>query len=99
MVGISVRLHLEVMAMSVLDSSNINTTPGSNHASPFSPPKGWKGTGKEYVELLKTRYRQIGFYQRLYSTANFARKGHSINVVGPYATEAKIIIEAMKNNL
>lgn len=84
--------------MYVLDSSNINTEPGAHLASPFSPPKGWEGDSKDYVNLLKKRYRCVDFYQRMYSVAKFARQG-SIRVTGPFANEAKRVIEAMRNTI
>lgn len=84
--------------MGVFNVSLVDTTPGSDQECPFTPPSGWDGGKPDYLELMRRRYRCVGHYQRMHVTANFANRG-SIEVVGPFADEAKDIIMAMRNKL
>ncbi|EAB9607600.1 MULTISPECIES: hypothetical protein [Gammaproteobacteria] len=81
--------------MAVIDVSKVDTTPGNDAVCSFSPPEGWKGESAAYVELMRSRYRDLMHGQRMLVTASFARRG-SIKATGPFADEAMQIINSMK---
>lgn len=84
--------------MGTMNASIIDTTPGKEPASPFSPPAGWSGNADDYMELMRQRYKDLMFGQRLRFIASFARKNR-VTVSGPYTDAAKKIISSiMKNN-
>lgn len=85
--------------MSVLDASVIDTTPGSAAHCPFSPPAGWEGGSGDYVALLRSRYRDLMYGQRMRFTASFRRRG-PVRIAGPFAKEAAEVLHSiiMKRN-
>lgn len=80
--------------MAVIDVSKVDTLPGNDAACSFSPPEGWKGESAAYVELMRSRYRDLMHGQRMLVTASFARRG-SIKATSPFADEAMQIINSM----
>ncbi len=83
--------------MPVIDVSKVDTTPGNDEVCSFSPPEGWEGDSAAYIELMRSRYRNLMHCQRMIVTASFARR-ESIQVTGPFADEATKIINSMKMN-
>lgn len=83
--------------MATMNASIIDTTPGMESASPFSPPIGWNGNADDYMELMRQRYKDLMFGQRMRFVVSFSRK-NNVTVSGPYTDAAKKIISSMKNN-
>lgn len=83
--------------MGAFNVSEVDTTPGANDNCPFTPPDGWEGGELEYLELMRRRYRCVGHYQKMVVTANFAKR-NSVQVTGPFSTEAMDIISVLKSN-
>jgi len=69
----------------------INTNPGAG--GPFAPPAGWDGSGDDYRELLRERYRSDHAARQ--QIAVVAKRLRSVSFNGHWAIEARKIAEAV----
>ena len=89
--------------MCVLNVAIIDTTPGQSTSNPFCPPEGFSGTAEDYTNLCRSRYSEdVMFGQRMVVIARYAARPSSqvqtpAQVIGPYAAQAQMIIDALIN--
>lgn len=84
--------------MPAFDCTKIETLPGKENESAFSPPENWSGDSRAYFELMRERFKDRVLVQRIYFAASCFRKQISI-VTGPFDQEATTIINAINNRL
>jgi len=78
----------------VIDFSRIDTTPGAAFA--LAPPQGWKGNTEAYRKLMRERWQNdVGVKQHLVVISRIIAKGTEVTFVGPFAKQAKAIIESV----
>ena len=72
----------------------LDTQPGAG--SPASPPEGWNGDGPTYrTRLLARAGKKTSAGQLLLAVAHHAsdgEHGHTVEVIGPYAEEAREVL-------
>jgi hypothetical protein len=73
--------------MGVHDARVIDTRPGGSPDDPFSPPPGWEGGQEAYWELLRERWDELKWGQRLRISVRIATQ-ERVTVKGPYAKTA-----------
>ncbi|MBF0391338.1 MAG: hypothetical protein HQL38_01545 [Alphaproteobacteria bacterium] len=81
--------------MTTMNLNNIDTTPGANGDNPFCPPAGFEGNSEGYKALLRERWSDIMFGQRMAAIARHAARNTSMVVKGPFALEARTIIDGL----
>lgn len=81
--------------MAIMDASHVETAPGAAGVHPFSPPDGWDGDADAYVELMRERYKSMNFKQEILLIAFFRKRGGETRFTGPFAREAKGILDAL----
>jgi len=75
----------------ILDMSTVDTTPGARCA--LAPPTGLDLDADGYRDLMRNRYRNDpGARQHMLI---FARRLASTKIIGPWAAEARSILEAI----
>lgn len=82
-------------AVGVHEALPVDTTPGANHV--FAPPDGWSGSKKEYLNLMRLRWSaMLSASQQIAVTSNFVRRyGTQAKYVGPFADEARYVIQSL----
>ncbi len=80
--------------MGVFNASIMNTEPGGCGSNPWSPPVDWEGDEVEYKALLRKRWGDLMWGQRLRLTVSLASKS-SVESCGPYAHAAAEILNAI----
>ena len=81
-----------------LDVSLVDTSPGASECNPFSPPAGFTGSPDDYVQLLRSRFKDIALGQRMQVIArhyNNPEAEKPTKIEGPYRLEAWNIIHTL----
>ncbi|GLW61695.1 hypothetical protein Hthe01_20440 [Hydrogenophilus thermoluteolus] len=81
----------------VIDLLRVDTEPGASSA--FAPPAGFKGDGRKYVEYMRERWKKDPCVrQHVAIVGRLMAKKRFVFFRGPYALEAKGIVEAVMKN-
>ena len=80
--------------MGLINMRFLHTTPGSVADDPFCPPQGWEGDQKAYRELLRQRWGDLMWGQRLRLYIRIAQE-NPIHAYGPYAEMAARVINQL----
>jgi len=72
-----------------------DTTPGAG--GPFAPPAGWSGDADAYHALMRERYRDDPMLRQWMVLA--VRRRGEIRWRGPWAAEARVIVERLAEHL
>ncbi len=81
--------ELDLLTYGVIDSFTHDTQPGSD--SPLSPSDGWEGDEKAYLDLLRQRFSQSHYAQRMLraaSAVNAPSDAKQLTITGPYKDAA-----------
>ena len=81
--------------MAIMNASYVETVPGAAGVHPFSPPEGWEGDADAYLGLMRKRFKDMNFRQEILFIAFFRRNGGETQFRGPFAGEAKGILDAL----
>jgi hypothetical protein len=88
--------------MGKLDMGIVDTRPGGDKggSGAFTPPHGWSGSKEDYVLLLKDRYKDLMYGQRMFSQAkHYKRSNGDIQYIGPFAKVAEKVLQNYAINL
>lgn len=82
--------------MGVFVATVIDTTPGACVESPWSPPADWQGDNDDYKSLMRQRWHDMLWGQRMRFCIRMA-KDVPVSCRGEHARIAGDILEALMN--
>ncbi|WP_158006996.1 DUF7146 domain-containing protein [Piscirickettsia litoralis] len=88
----------EKQRMAQINMSVIDTEAGKSGECAFCPPHGWQGNPDDYLMLMRERYRDVMFYQRMLVTAKLQKKVKLV-IRGPFAQEVQCILGKLNQTI
>lgn len=80
--------------MGVFNANIMETAPGACESNPWSPPSHWEGDDESYKALLRQRWNDIKWGQRILMSVSISTKSTMI-CRGPHARVAGDILGAL----